>query len=112
MFLEAYVFVLIFFAIGERSEYLAKNQFVLNGNEEGYLIFIAGIYRVLNTNDKDVFFFIMAYLFLIDRLVLLAFTLSITNRLSPTRVFHYEYWKLDDWGSTILYYIYIYFSYS
>lgn len=62
---------------GERSEYLAKNHFVLNRNEEEYLIFIAGIYRVLDNNDEDVFFFIITYLFLIDRSVLLIFTLSI-----------------------------------
>lgn len=43
--------------LSERSECFAKNQFVLNGNQEEYVIFIAGIYRVLDNNDKNVFIF-------------------------------------------------------
>lgn len=50
--------------VNERSECLAKNQFV-NGNEEEYVIFVADIYRVLDNND--VFIFLLIYLFLVDR---------------------------------------------
>lgn len=58
--------------ISERAECLATNQFILNENRKEYIIFVFGIYRVLDNNDEDIFiFFIVAYLFLIDRSVLL-----------------------------------------
>jgi len=65
--------------ISERSECLAKNQlyyqFVLNGIKEEYVIFVADIYK--DNNVEDVFiFFIVTYLFLINRSVLLRLQLA------------------------------------
>jgi len=61
--------------ISERSECIAKNQFVLNEIKEEYVIFVANIYK--DNNVEDVFiFFIVTYLFLINRSMLLRLQLA------------------------------------
>jgi len=72
----AYVCVTLLRLISERSECLAKNQFVLNGIKEEYIIFVADIYR--DNNVEYVFiFFIVKYLFLTNRSMLLRLQFSI-----------------------------------